>query len=181
MMQRMSTDTNNRREVPVVIVGYDPNWPDVYQAEQALILDAIGPHLAALEHVGSTSVPGLAAKPVIDMMAGLRKLADAQGCIGPLAALGYAYRPEYEARLPERRYFVRPSFHLHVVERSSDFWVWHLAFRDALRADPRYALLKRRLAACYGADREGYTEAKSVFIRSVEARTMPSGPVQNPS
>ena len=168
---------------PILIVDYDPRWPQLYEEEKARIIAAIGRWLADIQHVGSTAVPGLAAKPIIDIMPGLRSLDDTPRIIGPMRRLGYQYFPEYEDDLPERRYFRKPpgeafrglgTHHVHVVETASDFWRRHIAFRDYLRAHPdaaaEYAALKRRLAAEYGADREGYTEAKSDFITAVEAR-----------
>jgi GrpB-like predicted nucleotidyltransferase (UPF0157 family) len=170
---------------PIVIVDYDPRWPTLYEEERAHILEAIGGWLAGIQHVGSTAVPGLAAKPIIDIMPGIRSLAGAPQITGPMERLGYQYIPEYEAELPERRYFRKPAgdefrgrggFHVHVVETTSAFWRRHVAFRDYLRAHPdaaaEYAALKRRLAAEYGAGREGYTEAKSEFITSIEARAL---------
>ncbi len=163
----------------IAIVDYDPNWPALFEAERGRILSATGHLVVVIEHVGSTAVPGLAAKPVIDIMAAVRHLDDARKCIEPLHAVGYEYVPEYEAELPERRYFHKgPSgdrtHHLHMVELTSDFWKRHLLFRDYLRAHPgtarQYQELKRRLAAQFGADRSGYTEAKGPFIRAVEEK-----------
>lgn len=160
---------------PVVIREYDSEWPRLFEEEKAAILDAIGHVVAAIEHVGSTAVPGLAAKPIIDIMVGVRRLADAQQCIVPLQRIGYEYVPEFEVSLPERRYFRKGSprtHHLHTVEVGSDFWERHLLFRDHLRAHPEaakaYGELKRDLAVRYGADREAYTEAKTPFIRAAE-------------
>ena len=130
------------------------------------------------EHIGST-VPGVAAKPIIDNMAGLRTLGDASQCIEPLEGISYEYVPQYELYILERRYFRKPrikpsTHHLHIVEITSEFWGTHLLFRDFLRAHPdaarQYAELKRRLAAQYGSDGFGYTETKSDFIESVLAR-----------
>ena len=165
--------------VPVVIVDYDPRWPARYQEEQAQILGAIGHLVDAIEHVGSTSVPGLGAKPIIDIMVAVRSLADAPACIGPLERIGYEYVSEYEASIPERRYFRkrpvrRDTHHLHMVERESAFWERHILFRDHLRAHPEiaqeYDRLKRELAARFGADRDGYTDSKTSFIESVVAQ-----------
>jgi GrpB-like predicted nucleotidyltransferase (UPF0157 family) len=128
-----------------------------------------------VEHIGSTSVPGLAAKPIIDVMVAIRSLADAPACVAPLAAIGYEYVPEHEAVMPERRYFRRGrggagTHHLHMVERSSAFWEEHLLFRDYLRAHSEaaaeYERLKRELAAAHGSDRGAYTAAKTDFIKS---------------
>jgi GrpB-like predicted nucleotidyltransferase (UPF0157 family) len=162
-----------------VLVEYDPRWPVLYREEEARILDAIGHRLIAIEHVGSTSVPGLAAKPIIDIMAAIDSLDTAQEFIVPLHGLGYEYVPEYEDVLPERRYFRKGpegarTHHLHMVELESHFWTRHILFRDFLRAHPEeaslYAQLKRGLAAQYGADRLGYQDAKGPYITSVEEK-----------
>ena len=110
---------------------------------------------AVVERVGSTAVPGLGAKPVIDVMVGVSQLAEAEGRIGALEGAGYEYVQKYEIELPERRYFRKPrlgpsAYHLHCVVKGSSFWVRHLAFRDYLRAHPEsaaaYCELKRELA-----------------------------------
>jgi len=146
--------TQDTPSLPVVIADYDPLWPAMFAEESALVLDAIGEWLLGIEHVGSTSVPGLAAKPVVDMMPGLRSLDDSPYIVGPLQKL-------------------RRLFHLHIVEPTSAFWRRHLGFRDYLRAHPdaaaEYAALKRRLAAEYGTDRVGYTDAKTDFITRIES------------
>lgn len=157
--------------------AYDDRWPASYRAERTRILAAVRPIVAAdgvfIEHVGSTAVPGLAAKPVIDIMLGLPRLADADRCIPSLERIGYEYRPDAEAYIPDRRYLEkrdddRDTHHLHVVERSSTFWENQLLFRDALREDAGlaagYARLKEELAGRFGADRIGYALAKSDFV-----------------
>jgi GrpB-like predicted nucleotidyltransferase (UPF0157 family) len=168
---------------PIVIVEYDPGWPALFEAEKTLVTQTIGPALARIEHVGSTAVPGLAAKPIIDLMGGLTSLADAGQAVGPLKSIGYEYLPDYEAQIPERRFFrktattggdSRITHHLHLVETSSSFWQLHLLFRDYLRAHPgdarRYEQLKRDLAGRFGSDRDGYTEAKTEFIEALIER-----------
>ena len=164
----------------VIIADYDPRWPVLYREEEARILDAIGHILVGLEHVGSTSVPGLAAKPIIDIMAGIDSLDNARECIAPLQGIGYEYVPEHEAIMPERRYFRKGpdnarTHHLHMVELDSPFWIRHILFRDYLRTHPEeadhYARLKRELAARYGTDRLGYQDAKDPYITSVEEKT----------
>ncbi len=171
----------------IVVADYDPQWPVRFARERDLILRACGPHaFIAIEHVGSTAVPRLGAKPIIDIMPGLRSLDDAPPLIAKLATIGYEYVPEYEqptppfdSGLPERRYCRKDAngeraFHLHMVETASEFWARHLLFRDYLRAHPEaareYARLKRELAARFGADRVGYTNAKTGFITGIEAK-----------
>lgn len=167
---------------PVVIVDYDPRWPAMFREGQEAILGAIGPYVVAVEHVGSTAVPGLGAKPVIDILVGIGSLNEASACIGPLEALGYRYVPEFEAEFPERRYFDkgRPhACHVHMVEVTSEFWRRHLLFRDYLRARPcvarDYDRLKRALAQKFRDDREGYTRAKTSFIEGVVAKARAAG------
>jgi len=163
---------------PVIIVDYDAGWPRRYEEERARILGAIGRWLVAIEHIGSTAVPGLGAKPIIDIMPAIGSLADAPQCVEPLRVIGYEYVPEFESVLPERRYFRKGSpedhYHLHMVEQTSGFWERHLLFRDTLRARPEtareYERLKRELAARFGSDREGYTDAKTEFIESAIAK-----------
>ena len=162
----------------VVIIDYDPQWPILYEEEKGRILEAVGHLIVAIEHVGSTAVPGLGAKPIIDIMVAVSDLADARQCIDPLQGIGYEYAPELDASMPQRRYFdkgpAEARIHLHMVELASEFWQRHLLFRGFLRDHPQvaqeYEQLKRELAARYGPDRVGYTEAKTSFIRSVEDR-----------
>jgi len=164
---------------PVIIADYDPQWPAQYEEEKERILGLIEDKVVAIEHIGSTAVPGLGAKPIIDITIAVQRLADAEECIEPLAIIGHEYHPEGEVGFPERRFFHKgapevPTYHLHMVELTSDFWERHLLFRDFLRAHPevaeQYYELKKGLAAEYGEDREGYTEAKTSFIEGVVAR-----------
>ncbi len=167
---------------PLIVVDYDPQWPILYEEEKDRILGLIGRLVVAIEHIGSTAVPGLGAKPIIDIMVAVHRLADAEECVEPLRSIGYEYVPEYNDIIPERRYFHKGpaearTHHLHVVELASDFWERHLLFRDFLRTHPeeaeQYYDLKKELATHYRSDREAYTEAKTAFIESVvdKART----------
>jgi len=162
-----------RKPRPVIIGDYDPQWPVAFAALRQVIGAALGDLAVAIEHVGSTAVPGLAAKPIIDIMAGVRSLKQAAQFDGALAAVGYVYQPD--DTIPDRRYYNKgPQHrhrHLHMAELGGEFWQRHLLFRDYLRANPTmadaYATLKRRLAARFGADRIGYTDAKAAFIDAV--------------
>ncbi|MCC7352444.1 MAG: GrpB family protein [Anaerolineae bacterium] len=160
----------------VVIVAYDPRWSVMYEEEKGFLLNLLGDALAAVEHIGSTAIPGLGAKPIIDIMAAVRRLADTEACIPALARGGYEYAPEFEVVIPERRFFRKGppgarTHHLHVVELTSEFWDRHLLFRDYLRAHPdvaeEYLQLKKALAVRFAADRPSYTEAKTDFIQGV--------------
>lgn len=162
-----------------MIVSWRAEWAERFAEQRDLLLALFAPGEAVVEHVGSTSVPGLAAKPIVDLMLGVPRLADVEARIPALEEAGWEYVPEHEAVLPDRRFFARPvtrprTHHLHAVELASAFWRDHLAFRDYLRAHPgeaaAYAALKRELAARFGRDREGYTEAKTSFVREALAR-----------
>jgi GrpB-like predicted nucleotidyltransferase (UPF0157 family) len=158
------------RDAPVRIVEYDPAWPAAFAAERERLAPLLGGGVD-LHHFGSTAVPGLAAKPVIDMIALVEDL-DA-----PIAALvgrgGYQYPQAFNATLTHRRFLCYPTaahrtHHLHLVDEPGAL-ERRLHFRDRLRANralaDEYAVLKRALAERYREDREAYTEAKSEFIR----------------
>jgi GrpB-like predicted nucleotidyltransferase (UPF0157 family) len=169
----------------LVIASYDPGWPAAFEHERQLIMGAIGARLVAIEHIGSTAVPGLGAKPIIDILAGLPRLLDADACMLPLATLGYQFVPEAVRYLPDDRYFRRWSgatpelsdelAHLHLTEFGATFWLERVRFRDLLRSTPTvaaaYERLKRELAPRYMSGAE-YSEAKTDFIRSALAATL---------
>ncbi len=164
----------NAGEMPVEIVPYDAAWPGLFEDERRKILDAIGPWLAGpVEHIGSTAVPGLAAKPVIDIMAGVASLDASRPAVPVLAVLGYCYFPY---RPDAEHWFCKPSpafrtHHLHLVPLDSPQWSGALAFRDYLRLHPgtaaEYQELKTRLAREFHLDREAYTDAKGPFITRI--------------
>ena len=162
------------REAPVEIADYDQNWPAKFGSELELLKPMLAPWLAGdIVHIGSTAVPGLAAKPVIDMMAPVTSLDASRPAIAALATLDYCYAPYKES---EMHWFCKPSpgfrtHHLHLVPVGSPLWDERLRFRDALRNRPElaaeYAALKRELAERFRLDREAYTEAKTAFVRRV--------------
>lgn len=164
----------------VRIVDYDPRWSMLFEKERRQIEEVIGHNVVRIEHIGSTAVHGLGAKPIIDIMVAVNCLSDAKKCIEPLESIGYEYVPEFEVSIPERRYSHKghppkeQHYHLHMVEPTSDFWRKHLLFRDFLRTHPKvaqeYYELKKRLAVEYGSNREGYTNTKTSFIESVIAK-----------
>ncbi len=163
---------------PIVIVDYDESWPEKFAVAAAELWVAVAPWIVEIEHVGSTAVPGLAAKPVIDIQVGVSSLRATPEIVAAIEGLGYEYVPEFERELPNRRYFRRSSVagvrthQIHLVERSDHGW-WdrHILFRDWLSDHAvdrdRYAELKRALAVEYRTDRVGYTDAKSAFIAGV--------------
>lgn len=166
---------------PVVIVDHDVRWFDAFDVAAAELRGALKPWIVDIEHIGSTAVAGLAAKPIIDVQVGVVSLDAGSRLVAAVEALGYVYVSEYERELPNRRYFRRTSLtgvtthHVHLVERTDhEWWDRHIQFRDWLRAHPddrdRYAALKRSLAREHRDDRDSYTEAKSAFIDSVVER-----------
>ena len=160
----------------IAVADYDPAWTAMFERDRAAIAGALGAMARGIEHVGSTAVPGLAAKPIIDILVGVDD-DDLDRIIEPLRRIGYEYNPDWEISLPRRRYFRRllpdgtNTHHLHAVPIGGEFWTRHLRFRDYLRAHPskaeEYAALKREIAKRHrgGID---YTFAKTEFIRSVE-------------
>jgi GrpB-like predicted nucleotidyltransferase (UPF0157 family) len=158
---------------PIAVVDYDPAWRSQFESEKERIILALGELLVAIEHGGSTAVPGLAAKPVIDMWAALRgPLSPMQ--IGAMAGIGYEHFGEYG--IADRDYFVKstpPLCHLHCYPVGHPDWNRHLAFRDWLRTHPEgaraYGRVKRELAIRFTGDRMAYTEAKSDFIEAALA------------
>ena len=162
------------------MVPYDRSWPSLFTKERALVLGVAGGWIDRVEHVGSTAVPGLAAKPVVDLMAGLRFMTDVERCVGPLVEPGYSYWAE--GAEPHHRLFVRfvdetmtaRTHNLHLVEVGGAYWRDRLLFRDHLRENPEtaraYARFKHRLARQYRDDREAYTAAKSDFVCEIVRR-----------
>ena len=159
------------KDEPVQLVSYDASWPARFEAEKALLEEAIGRWVTGgIHHVGSTAVPGLAAKPVIDILVGVEDLPSSRACFGELAKLGYQYALY---RTEKMHWFCKPSplhrtHHLHLVPTGSRRYREELAFRDLLRARPelteRYQTLKQQLAAEHRNDREAYTDGKQAFI-----------------
>jgi len=161
---------------PVHVTGYDPAWPARFADERDQVTAALARWLAApVEHIGSTSVPGLPAKPIVDMLAPVRSLAEAQDAVPPLQRDGWVFWPEDPYRY-YRLWFLRPqpesrTHHLHVIEHDHPHAQALLAFRDALRADPdlrtSYADLKKQLAREHRGNRNAYTNAKADFVAGV--------------
>jgi len=160
----------------VQVVPYDPEWEALFAAERERIAAAIGHTVVAIEHVGSTAVPTLAAKPIIDIAVGVKSLEFVPACVGPLTGLGYQYKGENG--LPERHYFTRGipnrTHHLHVVAVGQHQWNTLVPFRDQLRRNPEtlaeYQQLKQYLAARFPNDRMAYTDGKAEFIQAVLRR-----------
>jgi GrpB-like predicted nucleotidyltransferase (UPF0157 family) len=165
----------------IEIVEYDPSWPALFAEEAARLRGALNPDLiVGLEHFGSTAIPGMAAKPIIDILIAVRSLLAARETfVEPLEDLDYVFWADNPKT--DRLFFVkgmppygeRRTHHVHVVEPTAEPWQ-RLGFRDYLIAHPeearRYADLKRKLASAHRTDRESYTEAKAAFVAEIMAK-----------
>jgi GrpB-like predicted nucleotidyltransferase (UPF0157 family) len=172
--------TNSARS-PLVVTAYDEEWPLLFERLARPVRAAVAELGADVEHVGSTSVPGLAAKPIVDIDVVVRSTEDVAPAIERLRKLGYVYQGDKGIR--GREAFLWPPgarpHHLYVVVRGSEPHLDHLAFRDYLRDHPdvaeEYAALKTELARRHVADRLGYTDAKTAFVTGVLRRARAAG------
>lgn len=152
---------------------YDPSWPQAYATERKRLRSVLPGVFIDVQHIGSTAVPGLAAKPIIDILAGVASMAVAESVIAPLCTFGYTTSAEFNATLSDRKWLMRwaegrRTHHLHVVVHDSQAWHERLRFRDALRSSlalaAMYAELKADAARRHPMDREAYTRTKTEFI-----------------
>jgi len=184
----------------VTIEPYNPIWPDLFLKEKVIIEKALGP-TAAIEHIGSTAVQGLAAKPIVDMLVGLPNTDALDKCVQPMLAAGYTYVKKYEPLWPTRRFFMRlratetvpPAIidvqdgyligedfisltHIHIIVKDTYDWVRHIAFREFMRAHPHiraeYATLKMQLSTQAFRDGLAYNDAKNIFVKKTEAQAL---------
>ncbi|WP_448564762.1 GrpB family protein [Thalassotalea ganghwensis] len=156
----------------IKIVSYNPAWVATYQSERDFLSSLLGDYVqGSIEHVGSTSVVGMVAKPIIDIMVGVKSLDASKGAIELLSDNSYCYYP-YKSEL--MHWFCKPSpeirtHHLHLVPYNSRLWIERIAFRNLLRTNPsiafEYATLKKELAQKFINDREAYTQFKWPFIK----------------
>jgi GrpB-like predicted nucleotidyltransferase (UPF0157 family) len=161
----------------IVIYDYDPTWPARFAEARDELLQVMGTAPVTIEHVGSTAVPGLAAKPIIDLLLSVRSLPEARRILpGPLTTLGYRQMVEYEEWLPGELLFRRGlpgpwTHHVHVVEPQTERWEEHIAVRDYLRRHEdvaaAYGELKKALAVVFDDDIAGFREGKRPFLEAV--------------
>ena len=167
----------------VIVVPYDPHWPAAFERAAHEVTKALGQSLLAIHHIGSTSIPGIHAKPIIDMLAVARDLPSVDACSDGMQAIGYEVMGEFG--IDGRRYFRRDNAagirteHVHTFAADSRHVRRHLAFRDFLRAHAgiaqEYAQLKQRLAAAHPFDIEAYMDGKDAFIREIQAKALQWG------
>lgn len=171
------------KDASIRLVPYDSRWAQLFLEESVALERVLSPWLAGpIEHIGSTAVPDLAAKPVIDIMAGVESLEGSKEAIVALQDLAYVhfpYRPDV------MHWFCKPhasfrTHHLHLVPYRSSLWVARIAFRDRLRADhnvaAEYSDLKRKLAAAFEHDREAYTDGKGEFVTRIVGESLKQAP-----
>ena len=164
---RLAIDETIRLELP------DSSWPQKFANERDRLTGLFPRAFVAIEHIGSTAVPLLPAKPVIDFMAGVRSITEADDLLPLLCQSGYTTSADFNATLIDRRWLMkhadgRRTHHLHLLLFASDEWEKRINFRDRLRANPslreKYQALKERLAKSAASDRELYTAGKTEFI-----------------
>jgi GrpB-like predicted nucleotidyltransferase (UPF0157 family) len=161
---------------PIIIEDYDPRWPEQFEVLRSRISQSLGTLAAAIEHVGSTAVPGLAAKPIIDIDVLLHSAADLPEAIARLAILGYQHQGDLG--VAGREAFRAPSndvpHHLYVHRPQSREYARHITFRNHMRANPEdaraYERLKHALALQYRDNREAYSLAKTEFVEAILLR-----------
>ncbi len=183
----------------VEIAPYNPEWKIQFEVEKKILSGILKEFNPVVEHIGSTAIEGLGAKPTVDIQVGVSEYKHLNLLVEKMIGLGYVYYKKYEDVLPDRRYFVKVEntknenlpkillayednfdrkehphlFHIHIVELNSHWWVRHIAFRDYLRASNKarddYYSLKVKLAEKDWEDKNDYTDAKTNFIKSIEA------------
>jgi GrpB-like predicted nucleotidyltransferase (UPF0157 family) len=165
---------------PIVLVPHDPDWARGFEGARAAIMEACSGYVLEVHHVGSTAIPGIAAKPVIDITGMLHRHEDGFACVPAMAALGYEFRGE--AGVSGRHYFSKGEpgrHHVHLYQLDHPEVGRHIRFRDYLRQNPKeasaYEVLKRELAARFGGDTRSYCDAKSEFCTRIEQLALAAG------
>jgi GrpB-like predicted nucleotidyltransferase (UPF0157 family) len=158
----------------VRIVSYQAEWKPLFLQEAALLESILSDAILQIEHIGSTAIEGMAAKPIIDLMCVVSNLREAESFRAPIEQAGYEYRPD--DAVPDRLFFAKGprsnrTHHLSLTERGSDFYNEKLAFRNHIRKHPQaadeYRKLKERLAERFANDRGAYTEGKRAFVERI--------------
>jgi len=164
----------------IIIEKYNPSWKNEFKKEYQLLMNSIKEPDIKIKHIGSTSIEGLAAKPIIDIMIGLKDFNTANNHIFAIENSGYNYVSKHEDVMPYRRFFTKEfdekrTHHIHMVEYGTEFWNRHLRFRDHLKANKldrdRYQKLKLDLAKREWNDGNEYADAKSEFIKEIEEKS----------
>ncbi|MDT5271040.1 MAG: hypothetical protein QOH49_3226 [Acidobacteriota bacterium] len=162
----------------VEVLPHDPRWRDAFAAEAKHVAAALGENVVAVQHIGSTAIPNIYAKPIVDLLVEVREIAEVDGRSSAMELLGYEVMGEYG--IPGRRYFRKDNregvrtHHVHVFEAGSAEVERHLAFRDYMIAHPleaqRYSELKRKLAETHPQSIDEYMDGKDGFIKEIDRR-----------
>lgn len=162
----------------VEVVPHDPQWQELFAIESRQVREALGANAIAIHHIGSTAIPGIYAKPIIDLLVKVSNLAKVDNRNTSIESLGYIAMGEFG--IPDRRYFRKDNqagirtHHIHIFVSNSEQVKRHLAFRDYIIAHPedacRYSDLKRRLAKEYPTDIDGYMDGKDSFIKAIDKK-----------
>jgi GrpB-like predicted nucleotidyltransferase (UPF0157 family) len=159
------------------LADYDPNWQVIFERESDQVAEALGDDVVEIQHIGSTSIPGLRAKPIIDLLAAVESFAPIAEYERVLEPLGYRHHPHSEE--DERIFFWKGTprtHHLHIVEYATWEHQRHVIFRDYLRAHPEmaqwYEQVKRELWIAFKGNRPAYTKGKTAFIKTIMARAV---------
>lgn len=163
----------------IKIEEYNPKWQDQFNEESHKLISILSGFKPTIEHIGSTSIKGLGAKPIIDILIGLPNFEEATEAVELIKTMQYQYVQEFESSMPNRRFFYKmegteKSHHIHMVQLESDFWKRHIAFRDNLRVNKKdfqdYYDLKLELSKLEWKDGNEYAAAKNTFIRAIEEK-----------
>ena len=154
---------------------YNPEWQKLFQSEKLALQKVLGDKFMAAEHVGSTAIPGIKAKPILDLMLAIQDLNDWEWLKEPLAELGYEFRRDFRSEQGHILFVKGPeenrTHYLKITELNSDFWTEHILFRDYLINNPQYRVeyqnLKEKLFDAHSGNREPYTKGKEEFVRKI--------------
>lgn len=170
------------------IVAYDASWPQMYQTEKEVLSRAVNRTDVVFEHIGATSIPGLAGKPIIDISIGMEDFSQSHELVKVIQSIGYYYEPDLELEIPDFKFLWKGEklggdhdFHTHHISIkpiNSNSWKHPLAFRDYLRKHPqealKYSKLKKELAKRYAIDNASYARAKSSFVKTIIRKALES-------
>jgi GrpB-like predicted nucleotidyltransferase (UPF0157 family) len=175
------------RRGSVKLVVHQSSWAECFSEEKQLLFKTLGNKVLDIRHIGSTSILGMRAKPIVDILAAVKALADVEAFTQDLNKIGY--KDKGNGDVPGRRYFLKGgealrTHHLNFCEMNSVFWRSHLAFRDCLEQHPEiareYSELKQDLADRFPDDRGAYTQGKEEFVRSILDRTIRETRTESP-
>ncbi len=168
-------------KVEIVLVGFDPKWAEKFKEEKEAIMERIGKFVLSIDHIGSTAIPNIVAKPVIDILIGIKSLDQSDEIITAMQNVGYEYLESIESHFPERRLFVKPPtnkekrlFNVHIWEHQSKGWEEMLSFRDYLLAHPEtakeYEYVKKHMAKRFPNNEVAYSIGKEGFMQVILLR-----------